>query len=93
MTIGEKIAELRNSEGISQERLAEILSVSRQAVSKWEMDQALPGIDKVLQLADYFSVSTDALLSDKQEIKKKAKSDSQTPKYFGTDGFRGDARV
>jgi len=91
MTIGEKIAELRNSEGISQERLAEILSVSRQAVSKWEMDQALPGIDKVLQLSDYFSVSTDALLSDKQEIKKKAKSDSQTPKYFGTDGFRGEA--
>jgi len=74
MTIGEKIANLRNSRGISQEELAEKISVSRQSVSKWEMDQALPGIDKVLQLSDYFSVSTDALLSDKQEIKKKAKS-------------------
>ena len=93
MTIGEKIAELRNSEGISQERLAEILSVSRQAVSKWEMDQALPGIDKILQLSDFFGVSTDAILLDKLEIKKKLKSESQVPKYFGTDGFRGEANI
>ena len=93
MTIGEKIAELRNAEGISQERLAEILSVSRQAVSKWEMDQALPGIDKILQLSDFFGVSTDALLLDKLEIKKKESLESQIPKYFGTDGFRGEANI
>ena len=80
MTIGEKITELRNSEGISQERLAEILSVSRQAVSKWEMDQALPGIDKIVQLSDFFGVSTDAILLDKLDIKKKPKSESQIPK-------------
>ena len=93
MTIGEKITELRNSEGISQERLAEILSVSRQAVSKWEMDQALPGIDKIVQLSDFFGVSTDAILLDKLDIKKKPKSESQIPKYFGTDGFRGEANI
>ena len=93
MTIGEKIAELRSSEGISQERLAEILSVSRQAVSKWEMDQALPGIDKVLLLSDFFGVSTDALLVDKLEIKKNESIDTGIPKYFGTDGFRGEANV
>ena len=59
MTIGQKIIQLRNAADISQEQLAETLGVSRQSVSKWEMDQALPQIDKVLQLAEIFSVSTD----------------------------------
>ena len=45
MTIGEKITHLRNSANISQEALADKLSVSRQSVSKWEMDQAQPQID------------------------------------------------
>ena len=58
MTIGQKIIQLRNAADISQEQLAETLGVSRQSVSKWEMDQALPQIDKVLQLAEIFSVST-----------------------------------
>ena len=47
MTIGEKITHLRMAKNISQEQLAEEISVSRQSVSKWEMDQALPQIDKV----------------------------------------------
>ena len=50
MKIGEKIAFLRTREGISQEALAERINVSRQSISKWEMEQALPQIDKVLQL-------------------------------------------
>ena len=70
MTIGQKILKLRNDAGISQEHLAETLGVSRQSVSKWEMDQALPQIDKVIQLAELFSISTDELLHDKMEIKK-----------------------
>ena len=48
MTIGEKITHLRNAVGMSQEALADKLSVSRQSVSKWEMDQAQPQIDKIL---------------------------------------------
>ncbi len=54
MKIGEKIAELRIAAGMSQEELAEHIDVSRQSVSKWEMDQALPQIDKVLQLCELF---------------------------------------
>lgn len=91
MTIGQKIAQLRTSKGISQEQLAETLCVSRQSVSKWEMDQALPQIDKVLQLASLFSVSTDELLCDKIELSKP--SPVKRNKYFGTDGFRGEANV
>ena len=61
MTIGEKIYQLRTMTGISQEELAEKISVSRQSVSKWEMSQALPQIDKVLQLCELFGISTDTL--------------------------------
>lgn len=91
MTIGQKIVELRTGSGISQEQLAETLGISRQSVSKWEMDAALPQIDKVLQLAELFSVSTDVLLKDDLELPLQG---GNTPgKYFGTDGFRGEANV
>ena len=93
MTIGQKIIQLRNAADISQEQLAETLGVSRQSVSKWEMDQALPQIDKVLQLAEIFSVSTDELLLDKIEINRRPANEPRTMKYFGTDGFRGEANV
>ncbi len=93
MTIGQKIIQLRTAADISQEQLAETLGVSRQSVSKWEMDQALPQIDKVLQLAEIFSVSTDELLLDKIEINRRPANEPRTNKYFGTDGFRGEANV
>ena len=62
MTLGETILKLRKASGLSQEQLAEMLSVSRQAVSKWETDQSLPDIDKILLLSQTFSISTDELL-------------------------------
>ena len=93
MTIGQKIIQLRNAADISQEQLAETLGVSRQSISKWEMDQALPQIDKVLQLAEIFSVSTDELLLDKIEINRTPVNGPRVNKYFGTDGFRGEANV
>ncbi len=90
MTIGQKIAHLRIRADISQEQLAETLGVSRQSVSKWEMNQALPQIDKVLQIAELFNVSTDELLREKMEITADKKTRN---KYFGTDGFRGEANI
>ncbi len=92
MKIGEKIANLRMMEGLSQEQLAESLEVSRQSVSKWEMDQALPQIDKVLQICELFNISTDQLLQEKNEINAKSNKKRKN-KYFGTDGFRGEANV
>ena len=70
MTIGEKITHLRSAANMSQETLADKLSVSRQSVSKWEMDQSLPQIDKVLQLCEMFNISTDELLYDKITINR-----------------------
>lgn len=93
MTIGEKISQLRTAKGISQEQFAEKISVSRQSVSKWEMDQALPQIDKVLQICELFDISTDELLQDKIAIPSSAIGERPKNKYFGTDGFRGEANV
>ena len=64
MTFGEKLKELRRARGISQEELAERLNVSRQAVSKWELDLSLPDIDNIVQLSEMFHVSTDHLLKE-----------------------------
>lgn len=88
MTIGEKILYLRNLKGMSQEYLADRLNVSRQSVLKWEANQANPQIDNVLQMCELFQISTDELLKDNISIYT-----SKHNKYFGTDGFRGEANV
>lgn len=62
MNIGERILNLRKAKGISQEELAEQLGVSRQAVSKWESEQSLPEVDKIVFMSEYFQVSTDYIL-------------------------------
>lgn len=93
MTIGEKIVSLRNEADMSQEQLAEKMQVSRQSVSKWEMDQALPQIDKVLQICELFNITTDELLHDTLSIKKIKSEKKDGLKYFGTDGFRGEANL
>lgn len=64
MTLGEKIQMLRSKEGLSQEQLAEQLTVSRQSVSKWELNQSTPDLDYVVQLSDIFNVSLDYLVKD-----------------------------
>lgn len=91
MSLGEKILKLRIAAGISQEQLAEKIMVSRQSVSKWEMNQALPQIDKVLQLCELFDVSADELLREQISIDCALAGEPQKNKYFGTDGFRGEA--
>ncbi|MBR5152459.1 MAG: phosphoglucosamine mutase [Clostridia bacterium] len=57
------------------------------------MDQALPQIDKVLQLCELFDISTDELLYDKIAIQCSAPGEEIVNKYFGTDGFRGEANM
>ena len=62
MNLSDRIQNLRKAKGLSQEELAEALDVSRQAVSKWESGQSSPDLDKIVQLSEYFEVSTDHLL-------------------------------
>ena len=62
MTLGEKIAILRKQKGLSQEDLAAQMSISRQAVSRWEQNESMPDIDNMVLLSSIFKVSTDYLL-------------------------------
>ena len=95
MTIGEKIIRLRTAAHISQEQLAEKISVSRQSVSKWEMDQTVPQIDKLVALSEIFCVSLDDMLKKDvvlhQGGEEPAPEEKKGNRYFDTDGFRGEA--
>ena len=64
MMIGEKIQTLRKQYNLPQEQLADRLSVSRQAISKWEQGDCLPDIDNIIKLSDIFNVTTDYLLKN-----------------------------
>ena len=70
MGIGTRIQQLRINNGLTQEQLAEKLSVSRQSISKWEMEQSLPEIDKVILMSKVFSVDTNAILLDEADRKQ-----------------------
>jgi len=62
MNLGSAIATNRKQGGLSQERLAEAVGVSRQAVTKWESGEAAPDIDNLVALAAFFGVTVDSLL-------------------------------
>ena len=62
MEFHEKLQELRKNRGLTQEDLAEVLYVSRTAVSKWESGRGYPSIDSLKEISNYFSVSIDELL-------------------------------
>lgn len=64
MKLSEKIIKLRKANGMTQEELASICNVSRQSISKWEADIALPETEKLLILGEKFQVSMDILLKD-----------------------------
>lgn len=62
MTTGQKIQTLRKQRGLTQEQLAQRLGVSRQAVSRWELDESLPETANLLPLGEVLGVSLDILL-------------------------------
>ena len=71
MTLGEKIYRIRIERGFSQEAFGEMLNVSRQSVSKWETDQSLPELDKIVAISEMCGVSTDYLLKESEERRTK----------------------
>ncbi len=80
MTIGEQIQNLRIQKGLTQERLAEMLEVSRQSVSKWELGQAIPDVDKIIRMSELFNVSTDTLLLHNAENEQ----ENNNPLHLGS---------
>ena len=68
MTFGEKLKKLRTEKKLTQDELAEILYVSRTAVSKWESGRGFPNIESLKAISKYFSVTVDDLLSGDELI-------------------------
>ena len=72
MKLADKLIELRKQKGWSQEEFAEKLDVSRQAISRWENDTALPDAQNILRISKLFNVTTDYLLNEDVENKTDA---------------------
>lgn len=64
MTLGNRILELRARSGLSQEEFGELFGASRQTVSRWELDLAIPEVQKIVLMARTFGVTVDSLISD-----------------------------
>ena len=97
MTIGEKIARARRANGWTQEELAERLGVTRQSVSKWESDAALPETEKIVRLCELLHMSCDRLLREDAEAAQPSAAggaaaafvcgrDGEAPPEAGADG-------
>ena len=71
MTLGNRIKQVRIQMGISQEKLAEELNVSRSAIAKWETDGGVPELNNLLQIAKKFDISIDELTGNMEKQEKK----------------------
>lgn len=67
MTLGERIKACRQRAGMSQEKVAELVGVSRQAVTKWEVNQSAPNTENLFKLAEIFGTTVDLLLASENE--------------------------
>ena len=75
MNFSEKLYELRKKEGLSQEELAEKVNVSRQTISKWEMGQSSPEMEKLVNLSKIFDISLDELVGNDDINEKEPQED------------------
>ncbi len=79
MNLGERIYELRNEKNLSQGDLADRLDVSRQSISKWENNMAVPDLDKLIKLCDVFEISLDELTGREKVERNTNAITSQNP--------------
>lgn len=84
MTLGERIARFRKAKSLSQEELANILNISRQAVYKWESDQTTPELEKLTALSSIFEVSLDELVKGEKPRTQEpsAQTEPKRDKHF-----------
>ena len=75
MSLGKNIQYLRKQKKITQEQLAEMISVSRQTVSKWEADEITPELNKLIVLSDVFSCKLDAIVKEDMNVRDEVYSE------------------
>ncbi|MCH5351024.1 MAG: helix-turn-helix transcriptional regulator [Clostridiales bacterium] len=88
MTLGEKLAKLRRDNNYTQEQLAELLDVSRQAISKWESDASYPETDKLIKLGALYRCSMDYLLKNDADNKPDGAEEKIAQNENETNGHR-----
>ena len=81
MTLGERIRDERKKRGLSQEELADILNVSRQAITKWETDRGIPDIANLIRISEEFEISLDELIKGDNSVKRKIIYDSTMKRW------------
>ncbi len=79
MRFNEKLQKLRKEKGMSQEDLAEVLNVSRQAISKWESGLSYPEMDKLIALSSMFNTTLDELVKDGEVNPNQSNTESANP--------------
>ena len=89
MNLPEKLAFLRRAKGLSQEKLADEMNVSRQAVSKWESGNVMPSLDNLIYLSKLYGVPIDSLIDDSQDLPPEPAPPEPVPpeSHGGTPGF------
>lgn len=90
MEFSNRLYELRKQKGLSQEELANRLNVTRQTVSKWEVGDSTPDMEKLIALCDLFDVSMDELVMGKEAVKQEnsSKTDSDEKKMLIKKGLK-----
>ena len=81
MSLGERIRDERKKRGLSQEELADILNVSRQAITKWETDRGIPDIANLIRISEEFEISLDELIKGDNSVKRKIIYDSSMKRW------------
>ncbi|MBQ3409522.1 MAG: helix-turn-helix transcriptional regulator [Clostridia bacterium] len=81
MEISEKIKQIRNKEGLTQEQFSEKINVSRNAVAKWETNRGYPDIQNLISISEVFYISLDELVKDDVNVKNKIIAESSSKKW------------
>ena len=78
MKFNEKLVKLRKEAGLSQEELGNKLNVARQTVSKWELGETTPEMDKLVKMSEIFNITLDELIKEENVNEKINNTNSQT---------------
>ena len=94
MKFNERLTQLRKKEGLSQEELGYKLNVTRQTVSKWELGQTKPEMDKLTEISQLFNISVDELISESEETTNTADINSIIEdKPIGNESSKGNNKA
>lgn len=86
MDFGDRLKQIRTSQGLSQEQLAEKIGVSRQAITKWETKKGLPDIENMVILAEIFKVTLDELVLQESQLQSRQKTVYESETVYDIDG-------